>query len=451
MSCPIPKSSAHIWGLTKMLEVKGLSVAYGKHRALESVSLHAAPGEIVVILGANGAGKSTLLKSISGICEGRVSGSATMNGEPLLGQPPHKVVERGVALVPEGRGVFGDLTVRDNLMLGANPQRAREEAQANYDRLIGLFPKLAERAGQTVRTMSGGEQQMVAIGRAMMSNPMILMLDEPSLGLSPLLSKELFQNLKAVREAGLGILLVEQNARLSLGVADRGYLLENGQILREDKASVLRNDPAVQAAYLGGDGSGSAPAPRAATVAPARASQPSAPSPSDAAAATPRAPMPPAVTARQKSAVTIPASHVVGLDISSLVARAGQQAQPARKPVSQVRSPSAAPGPARDMHSAATPRSDALTRMLADMEAAARNAAGGAGTRRAGIKAAPLPPLRPSIRARMPLGRPPADISPPVQRQAQPSDDAASLPLPDSRVTIYRRRPGTSQFEPTER
>ncbi|MFN3607100.1 MAG: ABC transporter ATP-binding protein, partial [Cypionkella sp.] len=182
---------------------------------------------------------------------GAVTGTMAMNGKNLLGLAAHKVVERGVALVPEGRGVFGDLTVHENLMLGANPDRARKDAQANYDRLIGLFPKLVERAGQTVRTMSGGEQQMVAIGRAMMSNPTILMLDEPSLGLSPLLSKELFQNLKAVRETGLGILLVEQNARLSLGIADRGYLIENGEILREDRADVLRNDPAVQAAYLG--------------------------------------------------------------------------------------------------------------------------------------------------------------------------------------------------------
>ena len=235
-----------------MLEVKDLAVRYGKHTALHGVDLRISAGEIVVILGANGAGKSTLLRAIAGICDGAVTGTVTMEGAPLLGTPAHEVVERGVALVPEGRGIFGDLTVKENLLLGANPRRARAHAATNAARLDALFPKLGVRAGQIARTMSGGEQQMVAIGRAMMSNPVILMLDEPSLGLSPLLSKELFQSLRAVRDAGLGVLLVEQNARLSLGIADRGYLIENGRILREDRADILRNDPAVQAAYLGG-------------------------------------------------------------------------------------------------------------------------------------------------------------------------------------------------------
>ena len=139
-----------------MLEVSDLAVSYGKHRALSGVSLTVKPGEIVVILGANGAGKSTLLKAIAGICEGQTSGHVSMGGEPLLGLPAHKVVEQGIALVPEGRGVFGELTVKENLMLGANPARARDEAEGNYDRLIRLFPKLADRAGQTVSTMSGG-------------------------------------------------------------------------------------------------------------------------------------------------------------------------------------------------------------------------------------------------------------------------------------------------------
>lgn len=238
-----------------MLEVRGLAASYGKHRALEGVSLRVSPGEIVVILGANGAGKSTLLKSICGICEGSVSGDVSIDGTELSGLKPNLIVEEGVALVPEGRGIFPDLSVQENLLLGSYSARARDEESASLERVLSLFPKLAERRKQTVRTMSGGEQQMVAIGRAMMSNPTILALDEPSLGLSPLLSKELFQSLKRVKAAGLGILMVEQNARQSLAIADRGYLLENGQIAHEDSASNLLSDPAVTAAYLGGKSS----------------------------------------------------------------------------------------------------------------------------------------------------------------------------------------------------
>ena len=234
-----------------MLEVKGLSVAYGRHRALEDASLSVGQGEIVVILGANGAGKSTLLKAVSGICEGRVEGSVALDGLEIVGLPAHAVVERGVALVPEGRGVFDEMTVAENLTLGAHGSGARAEERANLSRIRALFPKLEERARQKVRTMSGGERQMVAIGRAMMSNPRILLLDEPSLGLSPLLCKELFRNLARLRGLGVGILLVEQNARQSLAIADRGYLLENSRIVREDAASALRDDSAVQAAYLG--------------------------------------------------------------------------------------------------------------------------------------------------------------------------------------------------------
>lgn len=235
-----------------MLEVRGLSASYGKHRALENVGLEVGPGEIVVILGANGAGKSTLLKSICGICEGQVSGDVSINGTELSGLKPNLIVEEGIALVPEGRGIFPDLSVQENLLLGSYSSRARDEEAASLERVLALFPKLAERRKQVVRTMSGGEQQMVAIGRAMMSNPTILALDEPSLGLSPLLSKELFQSLKRVKAAGLGILMVEQNARQSLAIADRGYLLENGQIAHQDSATNLLNDPAVTAAYLGG-------------------------------------------------------------------------------------------------------------------------------------------------------------------------------------------------------
>ena len=237
-----------------MLEIRNLSVSYGAHRALEDVSLDVRPGEIVVILGANGAGKSTLLRTVGGIGEGRHVGSITMNNHPVLGLRAHEIVGHGMTLVPEGRGVFGELTVLENLVLGAYPQHARKDRKANMEQVMGLFPKLAERRRQTVRTMSGGEQQMVAIGRAMMSAPTILMLDEPSLGLSPLLCKELFQGLRRIRRTGLGILLVEQNAKQSLAIADRGYLLENTRITHQDSAENLVRDPTVQKAYLGSTG-----------------------------------------------------------------------------------------------------------------------------------------------------------------------------------------------------
>ena len=235
-----------------MLEVSDLSVSYGLHRALDTVGLTVAPGEIVVILGANGAGKSTLLRAIAGICEGQASGSVSLGGVDLLAHTSDRIVEAGIAFVPEGRGIFGDLTVWENLTLGAYSQRGRARRAENLARVLDLFPRLAERKRQTARTMSGGEQQMVAIGRAMMANPDILMLDEPSLGLSPLLCKELFQTLSHIRGTGMGVLLVEQNARQSLAIADRGYLLENGEITGEAAAEAMLNDPAVQAAYLGG-------------------------------------------------------------------------------------------------------------------------------------------------------------------------------------------------------
>jgi branched-chain amino acid transport system ATP-binding protein len=234
------------------LEVSGISISYGRHRALDGVSLRVAKGEIAVILGANGAGKTTLLNAIAGRLKPGGGARIAMNGSQIAGMKPHAIVEEGIALVPEGRGIFGELTVIENLRLGAYARRARESEAETLERVLSLFPRLAERRSQMVRTMSGGEQQMVAIGRALMSNPDILMLDEPSLGLSPLLSKELFKALKAIGGTGMGILLVEQNARLSLAIADRGYLLENGRVVGEDAAPRLLHDPAVQRAYLGG-------------------------------------------------------------------------------------------------------------------------------------------------------------------------------------------------------
>jgi branched-chain amino acid transport system ATP-binding protein len=235
-----------------MLEVGDISVVYGQHRALTDAKLSVGRGEIVVILGANGAGKTTCLKAIAGIVACLSGKRVTLSGRDISNLPAHEIVEAGLALVPEGRGIFADLTVAENLLLGANPKRARDGEAARRGRVLSLFPRLGERLGQTVRTMSGGEQQMVAIGRALMSNPDVLLLDEPSLGLSPLLVRELFASLRKVRESGVGLLLVEQNACESLAIADRGYLIENGKITGSGTATELKSDNAVQHAYLGG-------------------------------------------------------------------------------------------------------------------------------------------------------------------------------------------------------
>jgi branched-chain amino acid transport system ATP-binding protein len=241
-----------------MLEVSGISVTYGQHRALTDAALTVDRGEIVVILGANGAGKTSLLKAIAGLLPCASGKSVKLAGRDLSRLPAHQIVEAGLALVPEGRGVFGELTVAENLLLGANPKRARQSEAARRTLVSALFPRLGERLRQTVRTMSGGEQQMVAIGRALMSNPDILLLDEPSLGLSPMLVRELFAALRRVRESGVGLLLVEQNARESLAIANRGYLIENGKIIGHGSAAALMSDDAVRRAYLGGIAHGAA-------------------------------------------------------------------------------------------------------------------------------------------------------------------------------------------------
>ena len=234
-----------------MLEIRDISAFYGKHRALDGVSLDVGRGEIVVILGANGAGKTTLLKVIAGLIPAAVGARVTMNGRQLAGISVHHIVEAGLALVPEGRGIFSELTVRENLLLGAFPARARQSEAATLDMVLDLFPRLRERLQQVVRTMSGGEQQMVAVGRALMTSPEIVLLDEPSLGLAPIMCTELFGALARIRSTGVGILLVEQNARQSLKVADRGYLIESGRIVGSGTGAALKEDPAVQRAYLG--------------------------------------------------------------------------------------------------------------------------------------------------------------------------------------------------------
>jgi acyl-CoA reductase-like NAD-dependent aldehyde dehydrogenase/ABC-type branched-subunit amino acid transport system ATPase component len=234
-----------------LLRVSHIAAAYGKHLALADVDLDVDGGEVVVILGANGAGKSTLLKVIAGMVPHLPGGSISLGSRELGVLATHEIVEAGIVLVPEGRGIFADLTVRENLMLGAYARRARGNEKRNLDLVIDLFPRLKERFGQVARTMSGGEQQMVAIGRAMMAAPEYLLLDEPSLGLSPLLAHELFQSLGRIRLTGAGVLLVEQNAKLSLAIADRGYLIETGRIVGHGEAADLSADPAVREAYLG--------------------------------------------------------------------------------------------------------------------------------------------------------------------------------------------------------
>ena len=235
-----------------VLDVRDLSVFYGRHRAVENASVTVAGGEIVVMLGSNGAGKSTFLRAIAGLTPAMKGCSVVVDGHDITHAPSYDVVEAGIAMVPEDRGVFADLSVHENLLLGAHPRRARAAQSENMARVFGLFPKLAERRTQFVRTMSGGERQMVAIGRAMMSAPTILILDEPSLGLSPILCGELFRSLTQITENGTGIFLVEQNARQSLAIADRGYVLDNGRIIGADTAEALSRDETVRKAYLGG-------------------------------------------------------------------------------------------------------------------------------------------------------------------------------------------------------
>jgi len=344
-----------------MLKTHNLSVSYGQHRALEEVSIQIRPGEIVVILGANGAGKSTLLKTICGMCEGNQSGSVKMDDTEILGSPPHRIVEQRIALVPEGRGVFDELTVRENLLLGAYSSHARPDQGSNFDRVISLFPKLSERQNQVVHTMSGGEQKMVAIGRAMMSSPVLLMLDEPSLGLSPLLCKELFRILTAVRETGIGILLVEQNAKLSLTIADRGYLLENARIVGENTAARLMNDPAVQKAYLGGAGEAEVKVHPAAESTPEQPAS-NAPSKIPSGAALPAQP---ALSLSHGDRTSVRADDLLPQNVSKLV-RNAEKIQ--SEHVNAVRS---------EVFDAGTPSrpgkkpSDQLARVLAEIEKAA--------------------------------------------------------------------------------
>lgn len=234
-----------------ILEISGLEVAYGAVRALKGLSLCVPRGQIVTLIGGNGAGKSTVLRAISGLARPS-NGSVTFEGAPLLGVPPHRIVRLGLTHAPEGRGVFPNLTVEENLQLGADMREDHAEVEQDRTYVWELFPRLLERRHQNAGTLSGGEQQMLAIGRALMSRPRLLLLDEPSLGLAPQVVEIIFEVLKKVNREGVSVLLVEQNANLALECAHYAYVLETGNIALEGPASEVAKDPRVVAAYLGG-------------------------------------------------------------------------------------------------------------------------------------------------------------------------------------------------------
>jgi branched-chain amino acid transport system ATP-binding protein len=233
-----------------MLEVENLNSYYVKIHALKDVSITVEKGEIVTIIGANGAGKSTMLRTTSGLLKPR-SGSIRLEGEELTRLRPHEIVMKGVVQVPEGRRVFGRLTVKENLEMGAFASNDSRQNQENMERVFTLFPRLKERSKQLAGTLSGGEQQMLAMGRALMSNPRVLLLDEPSMGLAPVLVDGIFDTIRQLHAAGTTILLVEQNARMALQVANRGYVLQSGTILMSDSAEKLADNEMVRKAYLG--------------------------------------------------------------------------------------------------------------------------------------------------------------------------------------------------------
>jgi branched-chain amino acid transport system ATP-binding protein len=235
-----------------MLEIENLEVAYGSIQALHGVSLRVSQGSIVTLIGANGAGKSTTLRAISGLIKAR-GGKVRYDGEDITNLPPHAIVARGLCHVPEGRMVFANLTVEENLRMGAYLRKDKPGVAADMEFGYEMFPRLRERRHQAAGTMSGGEQQMLAIARAIMSKPRCLMLDEPSLGIAPILVRSIFEQIVAINKArGITILLVEQNANLALAVSHHGYVLETGKVLFDDTSAALRTNPQVRAAYLGG-------------------------------------------------------------------------------------------------------------------------------------------------------------------------------------------------------
>jgi branched-chain amino acid transport system ATP-binding protein len=242
-----------------LLELTDVHVHYGKVHALKGISLTVDAGEIVTLIGGNGAGKSTTLKTISGL-RPLTSGSIRFKGDEIVGVPAHRLVERGLSQAPEGRGIFPGMTVMENLEMGAYARtKAKAAVAQDLERVFGLFPRLAERRRQPGGTLSGGEQQMLAIGRALMAGPEVLLLDEPSMGLAPKLVAQIFDIVTEINRQGTTILLVEQNAAQALRRAHRAYVLETGRVVRSDTAAALLDDDSVKAAYLGGDVAGSGP------------------------------------------------------------------------------------------------------------------------------------------------------------------------------------------------
>jgi len=235
-----------------MLEVKDIHTYYGNIHALKGISIEVEQGEIVSLIGANGAGKTTILRAISGLIKAR-SGDIKLNGEDIGHFPAHELVYKGIAMVPEGRGVFSKLSVGENLEMGAYSRSDRAGIKDDHDRVYTLFPRLKERRKQVAGTLSGGEQQMLATGRALMARPTLLLMDEPSMGLAPILVEGIFDTIKSINEEGTTVLLVEQNALMALSIASRGYVLQTGEIVLQDSAKNLEKNEMVQKAYLGMD------------------------------------------------------------------------------------------------------------------------------------------------------------------------------------------------------
>ena len=233
-----------------MLTLNNVSVSYGAIEALRGISMHVEKGEVVTLIGANGAGKTTTLRTITGLLE-PTQGSITFEGEDIAGKPTHKLVARGISMSPEGRGVFANLSVRENLNMGAYLQKNRGQIAGDMAKVFDMFPRLKEREHQKAGTLSGGEQQMLAMGRALMSRPRLLLLDEPSLGLAPLVVHTIFEAIEEIRSKGTTILLVEQNAHAALHHSDRAYVLETGSITMEGSSKELANDARIKEAYLG--------------------------------------------------------------------------------------------------------------------------------------------------------------------------------------------------------